>query len=179
MAAPCLNFSSSKAFTTDCAPYCSADCSALLILLLVNGFHNSLRAILLCGWQRIAHSSARQQVSQPFARCIALRMARRMALLFGSGFTHFFHLSMTFLTFYVPQIARRIAHSFARLQLSPGFTCQIAPRIARRIAHYFRTSRVHPPYCSSDETSSRSWVHSFHPLVNEFANDPRHCGGLA
>jgi len=38
---------------------------------------------------------------------------------------------------------------------------------------------VHPPYCSSDETSSRSWVHSFHPLVNEFANDPRRCSGLA
>jgi len=51
--------------------------------------------------------------------------------------------------------------------------------ISRRIVHYLRTSTVHLPYCSSDETSSRSWVHSFHPLVNEFANDPRRCSGLA
>jgi hypothetical protein len=40
-----------------------------------------------------------------------------------------------------------------------------------------RASTVHTPYCSSDETSSRSWVHSFHPLVNGFANDPRAAAG--
>ena len=100
-ASDCTFLRSSRVFTMDCAPYCSADGSGLHILPLVNGFHG-LRAVLLGGWQRIAHSSARQQVSQRFARCIALRMARRMALLLGSGFTHFFRLSMTFLTFYAP-----------------------------------------------------------------------------
>ena len=134
MAAHWSCFRTSKAFMTDCAPYCSADGSALLILPLVNGFHNGLHAVLLRSWQRIAHSSTRQQVSQRFARRIALRMAPRMALLLGSGFTHFFRLSMTFLTFYAPYIARHIALSFARRWLSRGFTCRIAPRIARQIA---------------------------------------------
>jgi len=46
--------------------------------------------------------AARQQVSQRCTCCIALPMARRMALLLGSGFTHFFRLTMTFLTFYAP-----------------------------------------------------------------------------
>ena len=49
MAADCSFFHSSTAFTTVCAPYCSADGSALLILPLVNGFHNGLRAVLLSG----------------------------------------------------------------------------------------------------------------------------------
>jgi len=39
-----------------CALYCSADGSALLILPLLNGFPDGLRAVLLSGWQRIAHS---------------------------------------------------------------------------------------------------------------------------
>jgi len=62
MAAHCSYFRSSMAFTTDWAPYYSADGSSLLILPLVNGVHNGLPTVLLCGWQRIAHSSARQQV---------------------------------------------------------------------------------------------------------------------
>ena len=102
MAADCSFFPSSTAFPTVCAPYCSADGSTLRILPLVNGFHNGLRAVLLSGWQRIAHSSARQRLSRRFARRITQRTARRMALLLGSGFTHFFRLSMTLLTFYAP-----------------------------------------------------------------------------
>jgi len=42
-----------------CAPYCSVDGSALLILPLVNGFPEGSRAVLLSGWQRIAYSSTR------------------------------------------------------------------------------------------------------------------------
>jgi len=68
-------FRSSTAFTTVCALYCSADGGGLLILSLVNGFHNDLRAVLLSGWQRIAHTSAHQRLSRQFARRIALRMA--------------------------------------------------------------------------------------------------------
>jgi len=70
MVADCSYFPLSKAFTTDCAPYCSADGSALLILMLVNGFSNGLRAVLLSGWQRIAHTSACQWLSQQFAHRI-------------------------------------------------------------------------------------------------------------
>jgi len=75
MAADCSYFRSSTAFTTDSAPYCSADDSGLLIPLLVNGFHNGLRAVLLRGWQRITHSSAHQRLFLRFARRIAQRLA--------------------------------------------------------------------------------------------------------
>jgi len=51
------------------------DGSGLLILLLTNGFHNGLRTVLLSGWQRIAHSSTRQQLSRQFVHRIAERMA--------------------------------------------------------------------------------------------------------
>ena len=68
-------FLSLTAFTTLCAPHCSADGSGLLIPPLVNVFPNGLRAVLLRGWQRIAHTSARQWLSHQFARRIAQRMA--------------------------------------------------------------------------------------------------------
>jgi len=61
----------------------SADGSRLLIHLLVNGFYG-LRAILLCGWQRIAHTFACQQLSQWFASRFPLRMAANH-LLFRSS----------------------------------------------------------------------------------------------
>ena len=75
MAADCSFFLSSTAFTTVFAPYCSADGSALVILPLVNGFSDGLRAVLLSGWQRIGHSSACQRLFRRFARCIAERTA--------------------------------------------------------------------------------------------------------
>jgi len=75
MAADYSFFRSSTAFTTVCAPYCSADGGGLLILSLVNGFHDDLLAVLLSGWQRIAHTSAHQRLSRRFAHRIALRMA--------------------------------------------------------------------------------------------------------
>jgi len=74
MTAHCSYFHSSKAFTTVCAPYCSADVSGLLILPLVKGFHG-LRTVLHSEWQRIACSSARQRLSLLFARRIAQRMS--------------------------------------------------------------------------------------------------------
>jgi len=58
-----------------CAPFRSADGSTLIILPLVNGIPNGLRAVLLSGWLRIAHSSTRQRLSRRFARRIAHRMA--------------------------------------------------------------------------------------------------------
>jgi len=59
MATDCTFFLLSTAFTTVCAPYCSEDGTALLILPLVNGFSDGLHAVLLSGWQRIAYSSTR------------------------------------------------------------------------------------------------------------------------
>jgi len=75
MAAHCSFFRSSTALPTVRTPYCSADGSALLILSLVNGFSDGLRAVLLLGWQRIAHSSAHQWLFLRFARRIAHRLA--------------------------------------------------------------------------------------------------------
>jgi len=75
MAADYSFFHSSTAFTTVCVPYCSADGGGLLILSLVNGFHDDLLAVLLSGWQWIAHTSAHQRLSRRFAHRIALRMA--------------------------------------------------------------------------------------------------------
>jgi len=75
MAADCSFIHSSTAFTTVFAPYFSADGIGLLILPLVNGFHDGLRAVLLCGWQRIAHTSACQWLSRWFSRRIALQIA--------------------------------------------------------------------------------------------------------
>ena len=72
MTAHCTYFRSSKAFTTVCVPYCSADGSGLLILPLIsgllispllNGFPDGSHAVLLIGWQRIAHTSAGQSLS--------------------------------------------------------------------------------------------------------------------
>jgi len=75
MVAHCSFFHSSTAFTTVFAPYCSADGSGLLILPLVNGFHDGLCAVLSLRWQRIAHSFSHQQPSRRFSRRISLRMA--------------------------------------------------------------------------------------------------------
>jgi len=119
MAADCSYFRSSTAFTTVCAPYFSADGIGLLILSLVHGFHDGFHAVLLSGWQRIAHSSACRH-SQRFVRHIAplitcwidyssasMRlcqlfaccMARRKLSRLICGFTHIFRLSMNLLTF--------------------------------------------------------------------------------
>jgi len=49
---------------TDCVLYCSANGSALLILSLLDGFPDNLRAILLSGWQHIVLCSGLQQRSR-------------------------------------------------------------------------------------------------------------------
>jgi len=69
-----LFFCSLMAFTRVYVPCCPVDGSALLILPLVNVFHG-LPTILLCGWQPIAHSSARQWLLRRFVCSIAWRLA--------------------------------------------------------------------------------------------------------
>jgi len=73
MAADCSFFRSSTAFTV-CAPFCTENGSGLLILPLVNGFPDGLRADFLSGWKCIARSSARQRLSR-----FACRIAQQMA----------------------------------------------------------------------------------------------------
>jgi len=50
MAADCLFFHLSMSFMTVCMPYFSEDGGGLLILLLVNGFHDGLHAVLRSGY---------------------------------------------------------------------------------------------------------------------------------
>ena len=84
IASDCLYLCSSTAFTTVRVPYGSADGIGLHILSLVNGFHDGLRTVLLSGWQRIAHSSARQRLIQWFARRIAPRMGAHCSFFLSS-----------------------------------------------------------------------------------------------
>jgi len=72
----------------DCAPLSSADGSALLILQFVKCFHDGLRTVLLSRVQHIAHTSARQRLSQQFACRIAQQMAADCSFFRSStGFT--------------------------------------------------------------------------------------------
>jgi len=154
MAADCLFFRSSTADTV-CAPYCSADDCALLILPLIKGFHHGLCAVLLSGCQRIAHTSAGQSLSR-FARRFAKRMTADCS---------FFHSSKAFTMVCAPYCSadvsrllilplvkvfpslhigllngcQRIAHTSAFQRLFRRF----APRIALRMALY------HSYFCSS------------------------------
>jgi len=93
MAAHCSFFRSSTAFTMVCALYCSADGRGLLILALVNGFHDGFCAVFLSGWQRIAHSFSHQRLSRQFVRRIAHRMV---------AYCSFFHSSTAFTTVFAP-----------------------------------------------------------------------------
>jgi len=88
MSADCSYFRWSNPFTTDCAPFYSADGSTLRILQFVKGFHDGLRTVLLSGLQCIAHTSARLRLSQRFARRIAQLMAADCSFIHLSrGFT--------------------------------------------------------------------------------------------
>ena len=138
MAADCSFFRSPTAFTTVCTPYCSGDGSGLLILPLVNGFQDRLRAVWLSGWHRIAHSSARQR-HWWFARPFALRMV---------AYSSYLRSSMAFNTVCAPYCSvdgsgllngwQRIPLSSARQRLSLLGRCFAQ----RMIAHcsYFRSS---------------------------------------
>jgi len=75
MVADCAFVRASTGFMTICAPYCPAVGSGLLILALVNSFHNGLGAVFPSGRQQIAHSFSHQRLSRRFARHISPRMA--------------------------------------------------------------------------------------------------------
>jgi len=186
MMADCTFFLSSTAFPTVCAPYCSVDGSGFLILLLVNGFSDGLGAVLLSGWQGIAHSSACQRLSPRFARRIALRLAAHCLFLHsltalptvgapycsadGSGL-----LILTLVDGFHDRLRavllhrwQRIAHTSARQQRS----CQFARRIAQQMAAYcsfLPSSTAFPPVCTSYCSADGS-VLLILPLVNGFSD---------
>jgi len=169
-------------FTTVWAPFYSADGSALLILPLVNGFYDRLRAVLLSRWQRIARSSARKRLSW-FARRFAQRMAAHCS---------FFRSSTAFTTVYAPYSSadrggllihtlvngfrdglravllttlQWIAHFPARQQLS-----QFARRFALRMAAYcafIHLSTAFPSVCAPYFSEDGSGLLIL-PLVNGF-----------
>jgi len=185
MAQDCSYFRSSKAFTTDCMPYCTADGSGLLIIPLVKGFHDGLRAVLHSGWQQIAHSSACQWLSW-FARCFAKRIAVDCSIFRSStsiirgwfayripqrmtadcSFFHTSRLARWFSRCITQQMARQIAHSFARQWFSRWFAGRIAQRMAADCS-YFRSLNAFTTdcalYCSADGSGLLIL-----PLVNGF-----------
>ena len=158
MAADCSSFRTSKAFTTDCAPYCSS--SGLLKLPLVNVFHDGLRAVLLSGWQRIAHSSTRQRFSRWFTRRIAPRMESGLLIL---PLVNGFHDGLRAV---LPRGWQRIAHSSTRQRLSRWFARRIAPRMAADCSflHSSTFTTVCAPYCSSDRSLDRLFFRSYAAL---------------
>jgi len=159
---------SPKAFTV-CALFCSVDDSALLILPLVNGCHHGSRAVLLSGWQWIAHSSARQRLSPRFVRR-AQRMAVdcsfiRLSTAFPTDYALFCSADGSILLILPLVIGfhslrtvllgewQRIAHSSARQRLSRQFARRFAQRIAVDCS-FFRSSMafttVRASYCLVD-----------------------------
>ena len=164
-------------------PFYSADGSGLLILPLVNGFHDGLRTVLLCGWQRMTHISARQQLSQRFT----CRIAQRMAV-----DCQYFRLSTAFTTVCTPYCSadgsgllilplvngfpglhaillcrwERIAHTSACQRLSRGFAFSLTQRM---VAHcpYFLSSRAFMTVCSPYRSADGIRL-LVHPLVKGF-----------
>ena len=71
-------------------------------------------------------------------------------------------------------MARRIAHSSARRRLSQRFACHIARWDRSLDRLFFRSSTafstVWVPYGSTEGKSAHLWVHSYLPLVDDFAN---------
>jgi len=151
-----------------CAPYCSEDGSRLRILSVVNCFPHAFLRVLLCRWQRIAHSFTHEQLSRWFARCIAQPIAVHCS---------FFHSLTTFPTIcvqyfsadgnashFLPLIDRvyslgtillsawhRIAYSSTCQQVSHHFALHIASRMAAHCSFFHLTKGfelIRTPYCS-------------------------------
>jgi len=134
--------------------YSSVDGSRLLIVALINGFHDGFRAVLLCRWKRIAHSSTHQRFSQWIAPHTAPRMAADCSA-DGSGLL-IPPLVNGFQDGFRAVLLRGwqwIAHASARQWLSRQFTHRIAQRRAADCS-FFLSSRAFPtvrqPYCLAD-----------------------------
>jgi len=184
MAADCSFFRLSTAFAV-CAPFCSADDMAFLILLFVNGFPG-LRAVLSNGWQQIASSSARQWLSR-----FPCRFPPQM-----TAHCSYFHSSMAFTTVCAPYGSvdgsgllippfvngccdgSRIAWLSGWQRITCASACQwllrqFVRRIAQRIVAdcwFFRSSTAFPTVCTPISSADGSalllllLVNGFHGL---------------
>ena len=147
-------FHSLSAFMTVCPRFCYAVGSGLLVHSLVKAFHDGLRTVLLSGWERIAHSSARQRFSRQFTRCIAQRMAADCSFLHSStafiGCSPFFSadscalltlsFGMGFYGLYAILLSgwQRSAHTSVRQWLSQRFAPHITHSYGRlRLFRHF------------------------------------------
>lgn len=160
------------------------------MLPLVDSFHDSLRAIIRVGW----HGGSLIISSTAFATlCVPYCSAK------GSRHRSLLHTSTTFTTVCAPyyssdcsadclffgfafciarRMTRQIAHSFV-----DGFryTMREVLRGGRRNGSLFLSSPALPKlcvlYCSADDKSSCSWVHSCLLLVDDFSNVARAVDG--
>jgi len=183
MAAHCKYFHSSMAFTTVCAPHCSVDGRALLILSFGIGFHG-LRTVFLRGWQRIAHTSTCYRLLRRFARTFVMQLSADCSFIplskpsttvcapycsaDGNGLlilplVNVFHASLRAVLLSGWQ---RIARSYTRQLLS-----RVAPHFTQRMAahcscfHLAWACMVCMPYCSVDGSAVLIL-----PCINGFHN---------
>ena len=182
---------SSIALTMDCALYCSVEGFRLLILPFVHGLYDGLHAVLLSGWQRIAHSFSCQLLSQRFSRRITQLIAVHCS---------FFHSWTAFTTVYalycsandselfilslldgVPNdLCAILFRGWQRITLSSTrqwrswFTYHCAKRMAPRSLFFHSSTGVTSvcaPYCSQADSPSlvlallKGFSDNSHPLL--------------
>jgi len=187
MAADCSFFLWSTALRTVFVPYFSVDGSGLLILSHINGFHDGLRAVLLCGlqriahtsvrngfhnglravllsgWQRIAHTSAHQRLSRRITRRIALAADCSGSGLLILPLVNSFHDGLRAIFHSGWQ---QIAHSFSPQRLSQRFARRIAQRMVAHCSFFHLSmafTMIFVPYCSADNSELLIL-----PLINGF-----------
>jgi len=134
--------SSRSPFTTVCSLYYSADGGELLILPLVNGFHDGLHPVLLSGWQKIVHNSPRQRLS-PRLRAILLPDGTVLLVLplvvrFHEGCVVYCSADGTVLLILplvngVPDVSRAVLHSGWK-RIARSAVCRRLSRFAHCIA---------------------------------------------
>jgi len=147
MASDCSFFRSSMAFAV-CPPFCTANGSGFLLLVVVNGFQYGLRAVLLSGWQRIAQRMAADssffRSSTAFIVWALFCSPDNRALLILPFVNGCHGLRAVF-----PNRWQRIARSSTRQRHSRWFACCIAPWMVVDCS-YFLSSKafttVYAPY---------------------------------
>jgi len=146
------------AFLTIRAPYSRADGSTLLVVPLVNDFHDGLRAVLLRAWQRIVLSSL-QSLTAFMAVCAPYWSADGRGLLVLLLVNGFHSLRTVLLS-----VRQRIAHSSSRYRLSLFARCFAPWMAAHSYILYSSTALpVSAPFCSADVSGLLIL-----PLVNGF-----------
>jgi len=160
MAADCSYFCWSKSFTVH-APNCSMDGSGLLIPLLVTGFPNGTRAVLLSGQQLIAILPLEGDKQHPWSS-IGGRTSQSNT---GRSDSDGFHNGLRAVSLSRWQ---RVARSSAQRRLSLPFAHRIPQRmVAACPFSYLSTAfTVCAPFCSAHDSALLILllINSFHCL---------------